>query len=990
MLPRLSFPANQLPIIKKFFQALRAANFTGEMDECVATRFINATDNSVYQILPQAVLFPKNSQDIRIIFQLSSQQLFRELNFTARGGGTGTNGQSLNEGIIIDCSKYLNKILELNLEENWVRVQPGVVLEQLNRYLKKHQIFFAPHLSPANRATLGGMASTDACGKGSRVYGKTSQHVLEVTVVCSDGSEHVSHSINLETLQQYKGENNLLGEVYRQVDATVCQCQQEIQKQFPRLQRFMTGYDLAHVYNDARDQFNLNSILIGSEGTLAVITELKLKLTPLPKYKKLFVLPYADFHSALLDAQLLVETNPHAIETIDHVVLELAKTDLMYPAIKHFLNEEKMQALNMIEFADNDLSKLQGRINNFQIQLKEKSSRALSHVLVENEKEIAQLWKLRESSVGLSGKAPGKRKPVSGIEDTVVAPEKLADYVQEFRALLDEAGLQYAMYGHVDVGCLHVRPALDLSDTNDEILYHELSDQIAVLVKKYNGLMWGEHGKGLRSQYMPMFFGTKLYNELRKIKKAFDPFNQLNPGKIAVPESLVQEVKPITWFKRGHFNKEIKDELVEQYPSSLMCNGNGACFTYNELDVMCPSYKATRDRRHSPKGRASLIRAWLYLQSQQEKYFSFTWRWLNSCLKKLGQYDFSHEVYTAMQGCLGCKACSKQCPVNVDIPIMKASFLASYHTRYLRGLRDYAIAYSERLAYQWQDWPRLANFIFQNTLAKKIVRIILKMQDVPLWASPNLKILCKKNNINFCALETLQKISSKEKAVVILQDWLTSNYEPQLVVDYYLLLKNLGYQVFLFEPLLNGKAFYNLGFLKSFKKIAQQTSAQLEKIAALQIPMIGIDPSITLTYRQEYPAVLGQINFYVYLLQEWLVTQDVSLRLENQTVNILGHCSEKTADALLVGYWQTILKKCAVNVNMMELGCCGMAGSYGYEVEHQAQSLYLYKAGWEQAVEQKNPCLITGFSCRSQVRRFQNKELQHPVSWLLSQSKGKK
>ncbi|OGT29866.1 MAG: hypothetical protein A3E87_08980 [Gammaproteobacteria bacterium RIFCSPHIGHO2_12_FULL_35_23] len=989
MLARLLFQNQANPITIDFLKQLKQLGFSGEINTDAGTRLLNATDNSAYQVLPQAVLFPRNQTDIEKIFKLAAQKQFKTASFIPRGGGTSTNGQSLGEGIIIDCSKYMTKILELNLQEGWVRVEPGVVLDQLNDYLKSQGVFFAPHLSPSSRATLGGMASTDACGKGSIVYGKTSNHIIALTAVYSDGSLHTSQAITLQELAHLQSQTNLIGEIYRQVNKTVINNQEQIASQFPHLTRFMTGYDLAHVYNEEHSLFNLNSILTGSEGTLAIITELKLKLTPLPKFKHLLVLQYDSFHKALLHAKNLIATHPVAIETVDHTILELAKTDLIYSQVKDYIVSPKAmtQAINLVEFTADQEAFLINKTTKLQQLLATDDEYSFAYKLVTNENTIKHLWHLREKSVGLLGKVTGKRKPTSGVEDTVVPPEKLADFVQEFRALLDAKGLSYGMFGHVDAGCLHVRPALDLSNARDEVLYHEISDEVALLTKKYGGLMWGEHGKGYRSQYMPMFFGTKLYEEIRKIKKSFDPFNQLNPGKIATPIDFPDTIIPITTVKRGHFDKQINSELKEIYQGVMSCNGNGACFNYSAKAVMCPSYKASRDRRYSPKGRASLIREWLRLISLQKPQTNFFGsRFFNTFLKRLGYYDFSHEVYDSLHTCLGCKACATECPVNVDIPTFKAKFLESYHSRYLRSIRARIIAFAEPIAYFQQQTPIIWNSLLKNKWLKILLKKTIKLVDPPLLSSPNLKSLIKQHNIPIVTLEQLQALNfnDSKRTIVVIQDWLTSFYQVNLVVSYYHLLRHLGFQVYLLKWFANGKPLQVNGYLPAFKKLASKNAKTLSAIAALNIPMIGIDPSITLTYRNEYVEALGPCSFKVLLIQEWLAEQNLTTLKSSPTkpLTLLLHCTEQTYNTQLSTLWLQVFSKLGIPVNIPAVGCCGMAGTFGHELEQQTYSQKLYHLSWKKLIEENPYSAVTGFSCHGQIKRLHNKNIFHPVEYL--------
>ncbi|MDF1797485.1 MAG: FAD-binding and (Fe-S)-binding domain-containing protein [Coxiellaceae bacterium] len=957
--------------IDLFLEALQAAGFDGDIETDLSTRLLNATDNSAYQIMPLAVVMPQHAHDIQTLCQLIHQPPYKHLAVTARGGGTGTNGQSLSESIIIDCSKYMNGVGELNLEKGFVKVQPGVVLDQLNDYLRPHGVFFAPTLSTSNRATLGGMTNTDACGKGSLLYGKTSQHILAITAIYSDGSQHTSHACTLEQLEEFKQQSDLIGGIYRQVDDTVCRCQQTIDQQFPKLTRFMTGYDLKHVYNESRDQFNLNSILCGSEGTLAIITELTLKLTAIPKHTNLMVLQYQDFDLALQHATQLLSIQPAAIETIDQTILELAKTDIIYDLVKDFINTANREtaAINYVELVADDIQQLQSKQQKLTQLLALDSNPSFNAVLATEKQDIKNLWDLRKKSVGLLAKTKGPRQPVSGVEDTVVPPEKLADFIREFRALLDEHGLRYGMFGHVDTGCLHVRPAYDMNNRDDETLYFEIIAKVAALTKKYGGLMWGEHGKGMRSQYVPMFFGDELYDELRKIKQAFDPDNQLNPGKIATPHNSDETVVPIQTTLRADFNRDIHPSDYELYHKSLSCNGNAACFNYDYNSAMCPSYKVSRDRCYSPKGRATLLREWLRQKS-------------------VGiDEDFQQQVFDSMDHCLGCKACATGCPVNINIPNEKSKFLHDYNQFNSQTLSDYMIINAETIAKKQSEWPRLSRFLFQLPLANWISAKCFELTDLPTVSSPNLQQHCQTNTITTHDLSSLQHIKPDDKQVVLIQDSLTSFYEAELVMDCIQLLQKLSFQPLLFNWFCNGKPLHVKGMRDDFKVLAQTNAETLSKIAQHQLPMIGIDPSITLSYQDEYPDILGSVDFTVQLIQHWLNSQhlDLTMKPADKPILLLAHCTEATQSNQNTLEWQQLFAKFGLRLDIASVGCCGMAGSYGYETKHLDSSKKLFDMSWQQHMHDDHTILATGFSCRCQIKRCSDQQPQHPISFLLKQ-----
>ncbi len=1000
MIPRLSRTATLEADVDRFLTALKQTNFSGEIRSDFANRLLTSTDNSIYQILPQAVIFPRTTTDVVAIFQMANQPAFQQLTFSPRGGGTGTNGQSLSTGIILDCSKYMNQILEVNLEAGWVKVQPGVVLDQLNRHLKPYGVFFAPNLAPSSRATLGGMINTDACGKGSRIYGRTSDHILELTWVLSDGTMTSSAPVSGQDLSQLKArcdhERDLpsaarLSQIYRQVDEIVTTKQSLIEQQFPKMPRFLTGYNLAKVYDSERQFFDLNRILAGSEGTLAVVTAAKLKLTPIPRFQELLVIHYACFDHALNASQSLLAFNPAAIETIDETILELAKQDEIYDRVKDFINDAR--AINLVEFVSEDAAQLQATVAQLREQLSfNVAQQVIGYYQTSSAQEIASLWELRKRGVGLLGNRKGPRKPIAFIEDTAVPPVNLAAYIQEFKELLNCYNLDYAMFGHVDVGCLHVRPALNLQVPQDEALIRTISDQVVNLVRKYGGVMWAEHGRGFRSEYTPLFFGEELYQDLRKIKAAFDPNNRLNPGKIVTPFGSEERVVTIEAPLKGHFDRQVPAPMQADYEVAFSCNGNGACFNVNPDYVMCPSYKGCRERIHSPKGRATLLREWLrqlaLSQAQDlERSANFLVKCWNTLTKTIGQYDYSHEVYEGLHGCLSCKACANQCPIHVDIPSLKGKFLQRYYTRYLRSPRDYLMGYIEFLT-QWQGkFPIITNLVMQNPLTQALLRTGLGIVTPPRVSDIKLAAALHSRNVPTFALEQLAK-ADRSNSVILLPDLLTSIYEAPLVLATYDLFTQLGLHVYVLPPLVSGKPLHVLGFLKDFEAVARQNIAYLDALGQFDIPIVGIEPSLVLTYRDEYASFQQLSAPNIQLPQEFLVNQGDRFPPSqcHNSYTLLGHCSEKTLAPASQQQWQQVFQSAGLELNIIETGCCGMAGIYGYEVEHLETSRGIYQLSWDQHLptepKARSYYLASGFSCRAQVQRFAGWFPLHPIQAL--------
>ena len=611
-------------LVANYLNTLQKQGFTGDTDASYATRITASTDNSIYQQLPQGVIFPKNEKDIQLALQTASRDPFLSLTFGPRGGGTGTNGQSLTPGIVVDLSRYMREILEINVEEGWVRVQTGVIKDQLNDFLRPYGFFFSPDLSTSNRATIGGMISTDASGQGSLVYGKTSDHVLGLTTYLVDGTPMSTAPINVEKAKIIAEQDTLVGTIYKTVLNIAIDERDAILNKFPRLNRFLTGYDLEHVLSDDLLTFDMSRLITGSEGSLGIVTEAKLNLTPIAEFKTLINIKYDSFDSALRHSPFLVDARATSVETVDSKVLNLAREDIIWHSVSDLITDvpnKDMQGLNMVEFNAVSPDDIKDKVNTLCKLLDEcvanQTNGVIGYQLTNDKSDILKIYAMRKKSVGLLGNVKGSQKPLAFAEDTAVPPENLADYIVEFRALLDSHNLQYGMFGHVDAGVLHVRPALDMCDPEQEKLLRTISDEVVKLTAKYGGLMWGEHGKGYRSEYGPEFFGEHLFTQLRIIKTAFDPYNRINPGKICTPIDSEDSLVSVDGQKRSWFDKQISIDVKTSFNNAMTCNGNGICFNYDENSPMCPSYKVTGDRRNSPKGRASLMREWLRLQESK-------------------------------------------------------------------------------------------------------------------------------------------------------------------------------------------------------------------------------------------------------------------------------------------------------------------------------------------------------------------------------------
>jgi FAD/FMN-containing dehydrogenase/Fe-S oxidoreductase len=1043
MIPRLAKVPAPGPMHAAFLAELRARGFEGQLSLAHADRTVLSTDNSIYQLFPQAIAFPADTEDLVRIAKLTAEPRFQALKLAPRGGGTGTNGQSLTDGLVVDLSRNMNRILAIDPARRRVRVQAGVVKDQLNQALEPHGLFFAPELSTSNRATIGGMINTDACGQGSCLYGKTRHHVLALTTVLLDGTVWTSRPLDEEELRVVEARPDRVGAIHRLVDAIHRDHEALIAARFPKLNRSLTGYDLAHI-RDREGRFDLNAILCGAEGTLGFIAEAELNVLPIPKHAALVNIRYDSFDAALRDARALVAVQAASIETVDSRVLGLARQDIVWHEVQEFFPDDPegpAEGINLVELLADETEDLTAQLERvtslLEAEGRTRGRRGFTVARNTGEAEprpiagapriaedgdeaeedgdqpgptladrpVERIWGMRKKAVGLLGNMAGGRRPIPFVEDTAVPPEQLADYIAEFRAALDRRGLIYGMFGHVDAGVLHVRPAIDMTDPAQQPLIREISDEVVALTRKHGGVLWGEHGKGVRSEYTPAFFGP-LYPCLQQIKAAFDPYDQLNPGKIAAPADgrllRIDEVPT-----RGGRERVIPPGVRESYDNALHCNGNGACYDFDLDAAMCPSWKGMRERRHSPKGRASVMREWLRLmmaagadpvEEAARLRATPAWRTLPARIastigKHRGAYDFSHEVKEAMDGCLACKACAGQCPIKVDVPSFRAKFYELYHGRYLRPAKDGLVAAIEHLLPWAARMPLLYNLAV-GSLPGRFVTRRLGLVALPQLSDLRLDRELAARGIRMATPQALAALPAEKRArsVVVVQDAFTSYFETRLVLDLLDLLAGLGFSPWLapFRP--NGKPLHVHGFLGRFARVAARNAAMLQVLAAENVPLVGLDPSMTLTYRSEYKALGADSVPKVQLVQEWLAQRldelpERSGSPEQSSYLLLPHCTERTNAAGSLGDWQRVFRRFGLELTVAASGCCGMAGTYGHEARHRVTSERIYALSWQEKVAahgRGGRLLATGYSCRSQAKLVDGIVLPHPAQALRS------
>ena len=1006
MIPRLAHVPAAKRLYADFIRELHRRGFEGDCSSGYGDRLTFSTDNSIYQRLPESVLHPRGVDDVVRIASLVAEERFREIKLAPRGGGTGTNGQSLTEGISVDLSRHMNGIIEIDPAGRWVRVQAGVVKDQLNRALRPHGLFFAPEISTSNRATIGGMISTDASGQGSCLYGKTRNHVLELTTVLLGGQIWRSVPLDDEDLEAVKRRDDRAGSVHALLDGLHRDNQDLIEARFPKLNRCLTGYDLAHL-RTGQGLFDLNAVLCGSEGTLGFIAEAKLNLLPIPKFSTIVNVRYNTFDAALRDAPTLMSLDAASIETVDSMVLGLGRGDSVWADVSRYFPDDEegpAQGINLVEFLsdrEEDLEKQLARVESALARDRE-SRGCRGHTVARGETDVGRIWNMRKRAAGLLGNVQGEKRPIPFVEDTAVPPERLADYIGEFRALLDRQGLSYGMFGHVDAGVLHVRPAIDMKDPEQEGLIRSISDEVAELTARYGGLLWGEHGKGVRSEYGPRFFGD-LYPVLKLVKAAFDPHDQLNPGKIATAaDGDLLRIDGVP--TRGQSDRQISSGARETFEAAMHCNGNGVCFNFDEDDAMCPSWKGTRDRRHSPKGRASLVREWTRLLSDRgtdipaatrslrtsSPLLSLPTRVLNTFGKLVGLPDFSHEVKEAMDGCLACKSCAGQCPIKVDVPSFRSKFLELYHGRYLRRPRDRAVATLERVLPTLVRVAPLYN-AFVSSAAGIALMKFGGIVGAPRLSGMRLESELARRNVLIADPRTLATLTAeqRENSVVLVQDAFTTYFETRVVLDAVDLVGRLGFTAWVapFRP--NGKPLHVHGLLAPFEKAARANADMLRGLESTGVALVGVDPSMTLTYRSEYKDALGADVPRVLLLQEWLAERLNGKQSDPATSRrywLLPHCTERTIAASATADWKTVFAAVGAELTILPSGCCGMAGAYGYAKENRATARRIYGQSWWNHVRNREftgRLLASGHSCRCQAKMADGVDLPHPVRALL-------
>jgi FAD/FMN-containing dehydrogenase/Fe-S oxidoreductase len=943
-------------------------------------KVIYATDASSYREIPQAVTRPKNKEDIRKIIQFARQT---GTSVIPRAGGTSLAGQVVGSGIVVDISKYLNKIGELNQDERWIEVEPGVILAELNQFLSTYGMQFAPETSTANRCCIGGMLGNNSCGLHSLIYGSTREHILEVEGILSDGSDVIFKALSTEEFHaKYSGNPELLEtKIYQNIQDTLADKfnQQEIRNEFPdpKVTRRNNGYALDMLletdpFTKNGKPFNFCKLLAGSEGTLVFITKIRLNVVPLPpQFHGLVCAHFKTLEDSFYGNIVALRHHPDAIELTDDIILNCTLENIEQRKNRFFI-EGNPKAILTIEFSADSEEEILEKARNLEEDLR-KEGYGYHFPLFTDKESIKKIWELRKAGLGLLSNIPGDKRSVTVVEDTAVAPDYLPDYIREFNKIIAKYGLTCVYYGHIATGELHLRPLLNLKDPEDVKIYHSLAKEVAELVKKFRGSLSGEHGDGrLRGEFIPLMLGQHNYELIRKLKYTWDPQNILNPGKIVDTPPITKDLRIMMGqpsFKANTlFEYAPHGDLLR---SVEMCNGSGDCRKSNLIGgTMCPSYMATRDEDKSTRARANVLREYL-TRPQKENVFD------------------SEEVLQVLDLCLSCKACKSECPSNIDMAKFKTEFLQQYYEKHGFPFRSILIAYLPKINKLGMIFRSASNLITSNRLFKKAIgfspeRRIPELSKLSLRKWYRKPILLGKNKIG---------------KVYLFADEFTNFNESHIGIKAILLLNKLGYEVVIPKHLESGRTYLSKGLLSKAKQIANLNVNYLSEIVSEETPLIGIEPSTILTFRDEYPELVDapiqekakKMAKNALMLEEFIVHEmekgnirSEQFSNEKRTIKLHGHCQQKAVASTLS---TRKMLELPTNYSVQEIksGCCGMAGSFGYEKEHYKLSMQIGELDLFPAIlKSLSEEIITapGTSCRHHIEDGTGRKVLHPVEVL--------
>lgn len=945
-------------------------------------RILYATDASAYREWPLAVAIPKNDSDIKKLIHFANEH---SIGLIPRTAGTSLAGQVVGNGIVVDVSKYYTSILELNAREGWVRVQPGVIRDELNVFLRPHGLFFGPETSTANRAMIGGMVGNNSCGSNSIIYKSTREHLLEIRAILGDGTDAEFKAVSLQEFHQKCEGNTLESEIYRNTRSLLGDYnnQTEIRQGFPKksVERRNTGYAVDLLVDTApftagTEDFNFCKLIAGSEGTLAFITEIKLNVVALPpKETGLLCVHFHSIDEALRANLIALKFLPSASELIDHYILECTK-DNIEQAKNRFFVQGDPAAILVIEFARATKEEVLESASATESEMRKAGVGYHFPLLFGN--DTKKIWTLRKAGLGLLSNLPGDDKAVPVIEDTAVDVNDLPSYIADFNRILKKHNLYSVHYAHAGSGELHLRPIINLKTKEGNALFRTIAEEIATLVKKYNGSLSGEHGDGrLRGEFIRQMVGEKNYELLKKTKAIWDPKNIFNPGKIVDTPSMNTMLRYEPGQKTPRFNTIFRYPNQDVLQHAEQCNGSGDCRkTHISGGTMCPSFMATRNEKDTTRARANILREFLTRSDNINR--------------------FNHkEIYDVMDLCLSCKACKSECPSNVDMAKLKAEFLQQYYDANGVPLRSRLIANFSKFSKLGTISPSSFNFFMKGAGVNKLVKTFAGFahkRSMPTLSPVTLKAWYKKNRRSSVT-------DPGKKKVYLFCDEFTNFNDAEIGIKAILLLEKLGYEVIIPEHIESGRSWMSKGLLRKAKQIANKNIELLIPLISDETPLIGVEPSAILTFRDEYPDLASDENlekaFYLkknaYLVDEFLSREAERGHIgphhfhnDARKIVLHGHCQQKAISSV-----EPSAKILSIpnnySVEIIPSGCCGMAGSFGFEKEHYDISMQIGELVLFPAVRRQQSSTIIaapGTSCRHQIKDGTGKIALHPVEVL--------
>lgn len=967
----------------------------GEIRFDAASRKLYSTDASIYQIEPLGVVIPRTAADVVATMQVCAEM---RVPIIARGGGTSLSGQSIGPGVIIDHSKYLNAILDLDPVTRTVRIQPGVVLDALNRAAAVHDLQFGPDVSTSSRANLGGMIGNNSAGSRSIVFGKTIDHVRRMDVVLSNGQQTVFAPLPTAEWDRRAAGKSFEADLYRTVRDVVRQETDEIVRRYPRIQRRVSGYNLdvfCPQFTDRDDDVGLHQLIVGSEGTLALITEVELKLVPRPRARGLLVPQFTTLAAALDTLAACLELQPSAVEVLDHFLLERAASNLALQDTMKTIQGHP-GAVFMVEFSGDERAEVADRVERLQRRLAGAPG-LLAAVPAIDPALRDPLWDLRRAAMPVLYGMPGDPKPVTFVEDVAVAPAHLPEFIARFRDILNRNGTDGSFYGHASVGCLHIRPVLNLKKTEDVVRMRKITAEVTDLVLEYGGALSGEHGDGLaRSEWNEKMFGTRLYRAFQRVKAAFDPQGLLNPGKVVGAPPMTENlryppgydpVEPATVFdysKQQGFLRSIE-----------MCNGAGVC-RKAQGGAMCPSFRATLDEADSTRGRANALRHALSMTSVElgtrrsergTPILTFVpsseLRAPSSAVPAALRSKWVHEIFDL---CLMCKACKAECPSNVDVAKLKAEFLQFYYrgrTRPLGHLLSKNIHHFNRLA---APLAPLVNWLQTREASRRLLESFAGIDQ-----RRSLPLLHRRHFRRWFARHRPDANAGRVGKVLLLADCFTTYNEPQIGQAAVRVLERAGYAVELAKVSCCGRSLISKGYLYEARALIQQEVRPLARRMADGTPLLGLEPSCLLTLADEWTELAPssetrKVATACHLVDSWLAKQVQAGRCElpmlprSEKCVLHGHCHQK---ALLGTAASAPALKLipGLDVKVLDAGCCGMAGMFGYEREHYDLSVKIANLTLLPALAAAPEAMVVapGTSCRHQIKDLAGRTALHPL-----------